>query len=144
MNDSVLPDGYDPRYLKYYQLLLQCTDSYCPDAYYDYTDRCNVDICPLESSYWDYLPSLAANSIFIALFSLSLAAYLGQAFLSRKFWGFTIAMVGGCILEVLGYAGRIMAYYSPWNQVRPHGRNPKEDSIDPWGAQIHQLTVGDR
>lgn len=117
-NESLLPEGFDRRFLKYYELLLQCSDNYCPDAYYDYTDKCNTDICPIESSNWDYLPSLAANGIFIALFSISLAGYLGQGVLSRKFWGFTIAMVGGDILEVLGYAGRIMSYYKPWSQVR--------------------------
>ena len=115
-NDS-LPEGFDPRFTEYYNFAKQCTTNYCPDAYYDYTDKCNVNICPLDSSNWDYLPSLPANGIFIALFSLSLALYLGQGVLSRRFWGFTIAMVGGSILEVLGYAGRIMSYYKPWSQV---------------------------
>lgn len=113
-----LPPGVDERYRQWYELAALCTETECPQEYYDYTDSCTVDKCPISSSNWDYLPSLAANGIFIALFSLSLVCYLGQAFLSRKFKGFTIAMVGGCILEVLGYAGRIMAYYSPWSMVR--------------------------
>lgn len=128
-NGSSLPEGWNPKYEKYYELLLQCTETYCPDAYYDYTDKCNVDICPIESSNWDYLPSLAANGIFIALFSISLACYLGQGLLSRRFLGFTIAMVGGDILEVLGYAGRIMSYYSPWSQVRPWWNTSRIQSV---------------
>ena len=113
-----LPEGLDERYRKYYELLIQCTETHCPDAFWDYTATCTVEICPISSSNWDYLPSLAANGVFIALFSLSLAGYLGQAFIARSWKGFTIAMVGGCILEVLGYAGRIMAYHNPWSQVR--------------------------
>lgn len=130
-----LPEGLDERYRKFYELLSQCTESSCPTAYYDYTAKCTVDICPISSSYWDYLPSLPANGIFIALFALSLACYLVQALLWRKFRGFTIAMVGGCILEVLGYAGRIMAYHSPWNQVRRRWRHGQRET---WGPT--QLT----
>lgn len=115
---TAFPPGIDERYRTYYELYSRCNETYCPDEFYDYTVSCTIQKCPIDSAYFDYLPSLAANGIFIALFSLALACYLGQGLLSRKFIGFTIAMVGGCILEVLGYAGRIMSYYSPWSQVR--------------------------
>ncbi|KAI4138328.1 MAG: hypothetical protein L6R39_006845 [Caloplaca ligustica] len=62
-------------------------------------------------------PSLAANSTFLALFSLSLCAFLVQVHLSKRLIGFTIAMVSGYILEVLGYIGRIMSYHDPFNEV---------------------------
>jgi hypothetical protein len=115
---TALPPGIDERYRTYYELYSRCNETSCPDEFYDYTISCTVQTCPIESAYFDYLPSLAANGVFIALFALALACYLGQGLRSRKFIGFTIAMVGGCILEVLGYAGRIRSYYSPWNQVR--------------------------
>ncbi|KAF2231810.1 RTA1-domain-containing protein [Viridothelium virens] len=82
----------------------------------DYRDQCTLQTCPLDLSYWAYLPSLAANSLFLALFSLSLALYLIQALLSRRFLGFTIAMLSGCALEVLGYIGRLMSRHNPFNQ----------------------------
>jgi len=79
-------------------------------------EQCTLDTCPLDLSYWDYRPSLAANSLFLAIFGLSLLLFIIQGAWSRKFLGFTIAMVSGCILEVLGYAGRIWSYYDPFEE----------------------------
>jgi hypothetical protein len=80
---------------------------------------CTLAICPLNWSYWAYLPSLPANSLFIALFSISLTVYVLEAFLTKRFLGFSIAMISGSTLEVLGYAGRIWSYYQPFNEVHP-------------------------
>jgi hypothetical protein len=114
---DLLP-GLDARYLRFYELAIHCKGISCPDEFYAYRDSCSVETCPLASSFFEYRPSLAANGVFIALFSLSLVGYLGQALILRNFLGFAVCMVGGCILEVLGYIGRIMSYYNPWNQVR--------------------------
>lgn len=78
---------------------------------------CTLDTCPLDMSYWDYRPSVPANALFIAIFSLSLILFMGQGIWSKRFLGFTIAMVSGNILEVLGYAGRLWAYYQPFSEV---------------------------
>lgn len=78
---------------------------------------CTLATCPINWSYWSYLPSLPANSLFIALFSISLVVYVLEAFLTKRFLGFSIAMISGSILEVLGYAGRIWSYYQPFNEV---------------------------
>ena len=83
----------------------------------DYRAACTLQTCPLDDSYYDYLPSLGTNGGFLALFSLSLCGFILQAALSRRFVGFTIAMVSGCILEVLGYIGRIMSRHNPFNEV---------------------------
>ncbi|OMP84051.1 Sphingoid long-chain base transporter RSB1 [Diplodia seriata] len=82
----------------------------------DYRDSCTLDTCPLSLSYWAYRPSLVANGIFLGIFSLSLVLFLCQGILSKRFLGFTIAMVSGNILEVLGYAGRVMSYYNPFKE----------------------------
>ena len=83
----------------------------------DYRAACTKATCPLDLSYWAYLPSLPANGIFLALFSLSFILFIGQSVFSRRFLGFTIAMVSGCILEILGYCGRIVSWYNPFYQV---------------------------
>jgi len=80
--------------------------------------HCNVDICPLDASYWDYLPSLAANGLFTALFTISLVAFSVQAALYRKYIGFSVAMISGSVLEVLGYAARV------WSHEEPFSENP--------------------
>lgn len=82
-----------------------------------YRSQCTLDTCPLSKSFFAYRPSLAANATFLALFACSLAAFLAQGVTSRKFIGFTAAMVSGCVLEVLGYVGRIMSYQNPFNEV---------------------------
>lgn len=86
-------------------------------SFHNQADQCTKTTCPLTLSYWSYLPSLAANGLFLGLFSLSLFVFIGQSVLSRRFLGFTIAMVSGCILECLGYAGRVWSWYDPFNEV---------------------------
>ncbi|KAF6239589.1 hypothetical protein HO173_002134 [Letharia columbiana] len=81
-----------------------------------YRAACTLKTCPIKESYYAYRPSLSTNAAFLALFSFSLCCFILQAALSRRFVGFTIAMVSGCILEVLGYTGRIMSWYNPFNQ----------------------------
>lgn len=59
----------------------------------DYRAACTLDTCPIQSSYYNYRPSLGTNAAFLALFSLSLCSFLAQAILSRRFVGFTIGSV---------------------------------------------------
>ena len=82
-----------------------------------YRAACTLKTCPIKESYYAYRPSLPANAVFLALFSFSLCCFILQAALSRRFIGFTAAMFSGCSLEVLGYIGRIMSWYNPFNQV---------------------------
>ncbi|KZF23050.1 parasitic phase-specific protein PSP-1 [Xylona heveae TC161] len=77
---------------------------------------CTLKTCPIDASYYNYLPSRAANGVFDGLFALSLGLYISQAIISRSFIGFSIAMICGCILEVLGYVGRLMSNSNPFNE----------------------------
>ena len=83
----------------------------------EYTNSCNWNTCPLSDSYWGYRPSLAANLTFLVLFAISTLAYAGQGLLNRAWLGFTIAMVCGCLLEVIGYIGRVLAYNNGFTEV---------------------------
>lgn len=78
---------------------------------------CTLDTCGLKLSYWAYVPSLPPNALFTALFTLSLLLFVGQAVYSKRFLGFTIAMVCGSILEIIGYIGRVMAHNDPFSEV---------------------------
>ncbi|KAF2807225.1 RTA1-domain-containing protein [Mytilinidion resinicola] len=82
----------------------------------NYRDHCTLSTCALSDSYWGYRPSLPANSFFLAIFAISTGLYLVQALLSKRFLGFTIAMVSGCLLEVIGYVGRILSYFNPFKE----------------------------
>lgn len=60
--------------------------------------------------------SLAANATFAALFGISLIGFLATYILTRRGVAFTVAFVSGVILEILGYAGRIMSWKNPWDE----------------------------
>ncbi|KAH6643617.1 RTA1 like protein-domain-containing protein [Boeremia exigua] len=85
-------------------------------AIQEFRSLCSYDTCPLEMSYWGYRPSLVANLAFLLLFGLSTLAYIGQGFLNKAWLGFTIAMVCGCALEVVGYVGRVLAWFDGFTE----------------------------
>lgn len=76
---------------------------------------CTLALCPITDSVYRYRPSLPANSVFIALYSLLLVAhlYLGHRWKGAR-W-FMWCMVAGCLDEIVGYAGRVMMWHNPFN-----------------------------
>lgn len=70
---------------------------------------CTVTTCPIEWATIQYVPSLAGNVFYLALFAVIL---LTQTYLGIRYrtWTFMIALLGGEILEVLGYVGRIQLH----------------------------------
>jgi RTA1 like protein len=79
------------------------------------TYACTLDTCFIEDSIYDYQPSLAANASFLAFFAITGVLHVVQGIITRKraFW---IAVVLGCAAEVVGYAGRIMSHFNPFDQ----------------------------
>lgn len=100
----------------------------------NFRDSCTLATCPLNLSYWGYLPSLPANALFLAVFALSTILFIGQGVLSRRFIGFSVAMISGCALEVIGYVGRVMSHKNPFAEV----------SISLNSSQEHRLINLDR
>jgi hypothetical protein len=90
-------------------------------------DACTKDTCPLSFSFWAYLPSLPANSLFAALFGISLLLYSAQAIVYRRFLWFSGAMIIGGFLEVLGYAGRLWAFFNPFTEVASRCIRPRQN-----------------
>ncbi|KAI9824052.1 MAG: hypothetical protein M1832_002120 [Thelocarpon impressellum] len=84
---------------------------YRPDALP--TEWCTLKLCPILYAYVRYQPSLPGNGFYLALFGVLLGAhiYLGVRY---RTWGFLAGMVGGLILEIIGYVGRIMMHYNPF------------------------------
>ncbi|KAF5644724.1 RTA1 like family [Fusarium tjaetaba] len=85
-----------------------------PEDAFGSDSPCNLDTCPVEWSIYSYRPSLAANIVFVVLFSLIglVHAYLGFRW---KSWGFMTGMLLGCVSEIVGYVGRIMMWYNPFS-----------------------------
>ncbi|KAF2028290.1 RTA1-domain-containing protein [Setomelanomma holmii] len=98
---------------------MSISDTYSATAtapdYSDYTGSPTGDyseystICGFEYAYFQHVPSKSANMAFAVLFGISALVFLGQGIVGKRWLGFTVAMVSGCVLEVIGYAGRVMA-----------------------------------
>jgi hypothetical protein len=53
----------------------------------------------------------------MGLFALSLIAFIATIKLRKVFIGFSITMIFGNVLELVGYAGRILAHEHPFSPV---------------------------
>lgn len=61
-----------------------------------------------------YIPSMAGNALFLGIFG---AVLITQVWLAIKYktWGYLVAMIGGTVLEIVGYYGRIQMNVDPFN-----------------------------
>ena len=65
--------------------------------------------CPVNVSVYEYRPSIAANSVFIALFGVALVIHFALGIRYRT-WAFLFAIYFGCACELIGYGGRILMW----------------------------------
>ncbi|GME70150.1 hypothetical protein B5S31_g4718 [[Candida] boidinii] len=66
-------------------------------------------------NYYDFIPSLAGNGVYLALFSLLLILQIGLGIYTKQWW-FGICYVCGLILEVLGYIARVDGHFDQSNR----------------------------
>lgn len=78
--------------------------------------NCTLEICPVKYSILQYQPSIPANAFFAAMFGLTMLIHLYQGIRGRTY-GFATSMACGCILEILGYIGRIMLHNNPFTFI---------------------------
>lgn len=101
------------------------------DSYPDFTNQTWVEdggafeycfnnpdfaLCDQVRSFYQYRVDLAPNAALLAIFSLSLIAYIVTWIITRVGTAFNIALILGLICEILGYAGRIMSWDNPWSE----------------------------
>lgn len=79
-----------------------------------HSDCCTLDICPLDYAFINHLPNLGGTILYIAMFSVLLICHIGLGVFYRTYY-FSVTMVCGLILEVLGYVGRLMMRSNPFN-----------------------------
>nr|QCC62997.1 hypothetical protein [Phoma sp.] len=78
------------------------------------TERCTLDTCCLAQSSFLYRPSWGGNLFFIIYFAILCLPQLWLGIRYRQ-TGFAIGMLIGLVLEVVGYAGRVMLHTDPFN-----------------------------
>jgi len=76
--------------------------------------NCTLDLCPVQYSVYGYRPSLAANISFIALNALAAVIHTYLGFRWKQWW-FMACMLVGVVNAIIGYVGRVMMYYNPFN-----------------------------
>lgn len=79
--------------------------------------NCTVTTCSVYTSFYNYRINLAAYIAFVVCFSLLLIVFVLVWLLNRRRYHlFTAAMLLGLVIEVLGYAARVWAYYDQWDE----------------------------
>ena len=77
------------------------------------TDLCTFQTCPLSLANFDYVPTLGGNVLYATIFGMALIAQLFFT-IRYKTWGYGVAMFGGLLLEIIGYAARIQMHFNPF------------------------------
>jgi hypothetical protein len=76
---------------------------------------CTLQTCPISESALGYRPSLGGNVFIAVVFGLLLPIQLFLGIRHRT-WGFMVGMVGGLLLEIVGYAGRAALKDDPFSR----------------------------
>ena len=74
---------------------------------------CTLSICPIAYAQVHYDPSLAGNALYLAIFALLLFVHVFFGIRYRT-WGFFGSIVGGLVLEIIGYAARVQMHFNPF------------------------------
>ncbi|KAJ5593842.1 RTA1 domain protein [Penicillium hispanicum] len=77
------------------------------------SQQCTLETCPLSYAHIRYLPNLAGNAFFVAIFALLIPVQLWIGVRART-WGFMFGTICGLILEVLGYVARLKMRDNPF------------------------------
>ncbi|KAM0325803.1 hypothetical protein ACHAQA_007105 [Verticillium albo-atrum] len=70
--------------------------------------------CPVEATVLGYYPNFGANIFFAVAFGIA-AVFSGYFGVKKRTWAYAVAVTGSAILEMAGYAGRVLLNKNPWN-----------------------------
>ncbi|KAK7998288.1 hypothetical protein PG989_006328 [Apiospora arundinis] len=70
--------------------------------------------CPVQATVLGYYPNLGINAFLCAAFAVCALGLLGMGAWKRT-WGYSAALAAGCILEMVGYVGRVQLSSNPWS-----------------------------
>ena len=76
-------------------------------------ELCTLSTCDLTEAHFTYVPTLAGNSLYLAIFAVVLILQIGLG-VFYKTWGFLVGMIFGLVLEIVGYAARVMMSKNPF------------------------------
>ncbi|KAI0172941.1 RTA1-domain-containing protein [Hypoxylon sp. FL1284] len=77
-------------------------------------DSCTPATCDVATSWYGYQPNLGINIFFAIIYSLAALWCFILAVWKRTWLIYTITILVGALLELVGYAARIKGHYDPW------------------------------
>ncbi|OJD32674.1 rta1 domain protein [Diplodia corticola] len=98
------------------------------DPKFDPGDYCTLGTCPLDLAHFTYVPTFAGNLTYLAILGVLLILQIGLS-IRFKTWSFLVGMLGGVVLEIVGYVGRLQMHYNPFK-------------FNPFLIQLICLTIG--
>lgn len=79
----------------------------CPNPNLGEFDICTPETCCIELyGSTTYYPTKAGNGVYLGIFVILLVAQIALGVRART-WGFLSGMIGGLLLEIIGYGGRL-------------------------------------
>ncbi|KAH8678488.1 putative RTA1 domain protein [Xylariales sp. PMI_506] len=72
--------------------------------------------CPVSATTYGYYPNLAGNTVLLVAFGLLFVAQVAIG-LRRRVYSYSAVLAAGCLMEMLGYAGRVMMHANPWSSA---------------------------
>ena len=80
------------------------------------SNNCTYATCSVnEYGQLEYIPSLAGNMLYLSIFTLCLICQLVFGIHYRT-WGYMLGMLGGLVLEILGYIARVQLHYDAFSE----------------------------
>lgn len=80
-------------------------------------DGCTLDTCSVSDSFWGYRPNLGIDIFFAIVYAAVIVHCLFLA-ISRRVWlGYTISVLLGALLELIGFIFRIYGYFDPFVRI---------------------------
>ncbi|RFU80136.1 hypothetical protein TARUN_2099 [Trichoderma arundinaceum] len=80
------------------------------------TTNSNTQIPPNGIGALSFTPLLAPNALFVTCFTILLLIQLVLTFRFWRFYGYAIGMLGGLLLELLGYVAKVQLSRSRTNK----------------------------
>ncbi|GAW26696.1 putative sphingoid long-chain base transporter RSB1 [Rosellinia necatrix] len=75
---------------------------------------CTIETCDVSQSWYGYQPNLGINVFFVVVYSILAVYCLIVAVWKRSWLTYTISILIGSLLELVGYMARIAGYSDPW------------------------------
>ncbi|KAF7895606.1 uncharacterized protein EAF01_009568 [Botrytis porri] len=77
-------------------------------------ELCTLTTCDLSLSSFEYRPTVVGNALFAGLFGVFCIAQVALG-IKYKTWGYTLGIILGLLLEIMGYIARVLINIYPFN-----------------------------